>query len=135
MASISAYVLIGQSDSNEIGHVDTQYILELWEGDKAAWISRDVARNEETRIPCGAPSEIHSVLMSSISEVQRRTFNNPHLPLRMSVLIVPLPNSSLEMNASELLEELSDIDVDYHWFNTTHSKVMNAWNFSNSGEE
>ncbi len=135
MASISAYVLIGQSHSNETGHADTQYILELWEGDKAAWISRDVARNEETRIPCGAPSEIHSVLISSISEIHYKTFNDPHLPLRMSVLIVPLPNSSLEMNTSELLEELSDIDVDYHWFNTTHSKVMNAWNFTNSSED
>jgi hypothetical protein len=134
MASISAYVLIGQSHSNENGHVDTQYILELWEGDKAAWISRDIARNEETRIPCGAPSEIHSVLISSISEIQRRTFNNPQLPLRMSVVIVPLLNSSLEMSANQLLEELSDVDIDYHWFNTTHSKVTNTWNSLNFTE-
>jgi hypothetical protein len=135
MASISAYVLIGQSHSNEIGHVDTQYILELWEGDKAAWISRDVARNEETRIPCGAPSEINSVLITSISEIHCKTFNNSHLPLRMSVLIVPLPNSSLEMDTNQLLSQLSDIDIDCHWFNATHSKVINAWNSLNSREE
>ena len=135
MASISACVVIGQSHPNEIGLVNTKYILELWEGDKATWNIRDVARNEETSVNCVSPSEIIQVLLRFISESQQNNLAHSNFQPRPSILIVPLTNSSLEVDTNLLVSHLSGLSIDYHIFTTVNSHVVNAWTSMNATEE
>jgi hypothetical protein len=135
MASISAYVVIGQSHPNEIGLVNTKYILELWEGDKATWNIRDVARNDETSVNCVSPSEITQVLLRFISESQQNSLAHSNFQPRPSILIVPLTNSSLEVDIKLLVSHLSELSIDYHIFTTVNSHVVNAWTSMNTTEE
>jgi hypothetical protein len=127
MASVSAFVAIGQSHPNDVGFAPS-WTAELWEGDRATWVLRPVdPKKRLRRWKPDSPDAIFDSFLEVLASVYRGPLDDPKNPSGITLVVVPLEGSSL-LRFTRRFKVLKSFDV--HLGSITWSRTWSSWSSS-----
>lgn len=128
MSSITALVYVGHPHPYEDHSLSPEFVIELWEGDTATIVARDIRKGSVmSRSRPDKPSligrEITNMLKALAPNILAHSDEDPS----WSILVVPMPGSSLLEDSSLLATLRAASGANLHVFGCTYSRTRSGW--------
>lgn len=118
MAAVTATILIGNGHPNE-NSINPQWIIKLWEGDRANWIASSIDGNEpDSESRPRSPEEILETGCRFAARIAAQYDLD-------SVLICALDESSIARQLADAATHLPDVNI--HLMRTIGSRTSSQW--------